>query len=61
MISPGGLLLVVSYLFSNLSSSFMGGVGKKSEELNLDVRNILAGSHTKHRWSWPKQVQCTKD
>jgi hypothetical protein len=39
----------------------MSGVGKKNEELNLDVRNILAGSHTKHRWSWPKQVQCTKD
>jgi hypothetical protein len=28
----------------------MGAVVKNSKELNLDVRNILARSHTKHWW-----------
>jgi hypothetical protein len=26
----------------------MGGVGKKKKKLNLDVRNIFAGSHIEH-------------
>jgi hypothetical protein len=28
----------------------MGGV-EKNKQLNLDVRNIFAGSHTQHRWN----------
>jgi hypothetical protein len=46
MIDPGGLVLVVCCP----TFSFMGGIEKKEKKLNLDVKNILAGSHTeKHK------------
>ncbi len=51
MISPSGLLLVVPPPVCCCPSfSFMGGIEKKRKQkkLNLDVRNILAGSHTQH-------------
>jgi len=60
MISPGGLLLVVSNNICSLGFSFMGGVAKKTEKLNLHVRNILAGSPTEHHWRcskrWPWSI-----
>jgi len=49
MSGPGGLLLVVStYVQSQFQ--FYGWGCKKVNKLNLDVRNIFAGSHTKHCW-----------
>jgi hypothetical protein len=45
MIGPGGFILVDSPI-CNPNFSFMGEVGKKrSKELNLNLRNIFAGSH----------------
>jgi hypothetical protein len=41
MIGSGGLLLLVSQPSCSLSFSFIGGVGKKSKELNLNVRTIF--------------------
>jgi len=49
MIGPGGLLLVVSHLFAVLVSVSWMGL-QKSKYGNLDVKNIFAGSRTKHRW-----------
>jgi hypothetical protein len=49
MIGPGGLLLVVSHLFAIPVVNFMARVGKKEKNLNLDVRNIFAGSPKKTR------------
>jgi hypothetical protein len=43
MIGPGGLLLVV---FAVPVSVLWVGLKKKEKKLNLDVKNILAGSHT---------------
>jgi len=45
MIRPGGLLLVVSHLFLVPVSVLWVGL-QKSTQLNLDVKNISAGSHT---------------
>jgi hypothetical protein len=48
MIGPGGLLLVVPHLF--VVPVWVLSVGlQKSTELNLDVKNIFAGSHNEHR------------
>jgi hypothetical protein len=49
MIGPGGLLLVVPHLFADPVSLLLVGL-QKSRELNWDVKNIFAGSHTDHRW-----------
>jgi hypothetical protein len=48
MIHQAGLLLVVSHLFA-VSVSVVGVGLQKSKELNLDVKNIFAVSHTEHR------------
>jgi hypothetical protein len=45
-----GLLLVVSHLFGIPVWVLSVGL-EKSRELNFDVRNIFAGSHSEHRWS----------
>jgi len=54
MIPPGGLLLVVpTYIYLKPTSfSFMGGVTKKVNNRNLDVRNIFVGwGHIiEHSW-----------
>jgi hypothetical protein len=47
MIGPGGLLLVVPHLVVSVS---WAGLQESKKELNLDVKNIFAGSHTEHRW-----------
>ncbi len=44
-IGPGGLVLVVSHLFAVPDLLWIGL--EKSNELNLDLKNILAASHTK--------------
>jgi hypothetical protein len=49
MIGPSGLLLVVPHLFA-VPISVSCGL-QNSTELNLDVKNILAGSYTEHSWS----------
>jgi hypothetical protein len=51
LIGLGGLLLVVSHLFAISVSIFKGGVGEhQKDDYVLDVKNILAGSDTKHHW-----------
>jgi len=45
MIGPGGLLLVLYYLFA-LPVSVLWAELQKSEQLHLDMKNICAGSHT---------------
>ncbi len=49
MIGPGGLLLVVTHLFAVPVSVPCVGL-QKSTWLNLDPKNIFAGSHTEPRW-----------
>ncbi len=44
MIRPGGLLLAVPQLFAVPFSVLWVGL-QKNTELNLDVKNIFAGSH----------------
>jgi hypothetical protein len=44
MIGPGGLVLVVPHLFAVPISVLWVGL-QKSKYLNLDVKNIFAGSH----------------
>jgi hypothetical protein len=51
MIGPGGLPLVVPHLLAVLVSVLRVGL-LKSTELNLDVKNIFAGSHTEHHWRY---------
>ncbi len=46
-VGPGGLPLVVSDLFAVPILVLWAGL-QKSKLLNLDVRNIFAGSHTEH-------------
>jgi hypothetical protein len=53
LIGPGGLLLVVSHLFAVPVLVLWLGL-EKSKLLNLDVRNIFAGSHTEHHWRCSK-------
>jgi hypothetical protein len=48
MIGAGGLVLVVSHLF-DVPISILLVVLQKTKQLNLDVKNIFAGSHTEHR------------
>jgi hypothetical protein len=49
MIRPGGLLLVVpTYL--QFPVQFYGWGLEKSKQLNLEVTNIFAESHTEHQW-----------
>jgi hypothetical protein len=51
MIGPCSLLLViVSHLFAVLVLVFIGGCWKKVKYLNLDMRNIFAGSHSEQHW-----------
>ncbi len=45
MIGPGGLLLVISHIFAVPVSVLWVGL-QQSSQLNLDVKNIFAGSHT---------------
>jgi hypothetical protein len=47
IIGLGGLILVVSHPFAVL---ILWMVLEKSKQLNLDVRNIFGGSHTKDCW-----------
>jgi hypothetical protein len=49
MIGPGGLLLVVPHLFA-VPVSVYGRGCKKANNLNLDVKNIIAGLHIEHCW-----------
>jgi len=32
----------------------MGGIAKNSKQLNFDMKNIFAGSHTEHHWRCSK-------
>jgi hypothetical protein len=48
MIDPGGFLLVVPNIFA-VPVSVSWVALQKSKLLNLDVKNIFAGSHTAHR------------
>jgi hypothetical protein len=53
--SPQEYMHLTNSFFCSASLSFLGEVGRKKKESslsnsNLDVRNILAGSHTKHSW-----------
>jgi len=54
MIGPGGLLLVNPHLFVVPVSVTWVGVTKEYN-LNLDVKNILAGSHAEHSWRCSKK------
>jgi hypothetical protein len=45
MIGQGGLLLVLFHLFAVSVSVFWAGL-QKCKQLNLDMKNIFAGSHT---------------
>ncbi len=48
MNGAGGLVLVVSHLF-DVPISILLVVLQKTKQLNLDAKNIFAGSHTEHR------------
>jgi hypothetical protein len=48
MIGPGALLLVVSHLFVIPILVLWVGLEKNRQLINLDVRNIIAGSHAEH-------------
>jgi hypothetical protein len=50
MIGPDGLLLVVFHLFAVPVLISWAEFGRK-KKLNLNVRNVFAGSHTEHCWS----------
>jgi hypothetical protein len=54
MIGPGGLLIRTSSQFADPFPGLWVGLQRSKElnldELNLDVRNTFAGSHTEHRW-----------
>jgi hypothetical protein len=50
MIGPGGL-----HLFAAHVSVLCVGL-QKSKELNLDVRNFFAGSHTEQLWGCSKII-----
>jgi hypothetical protein len=32
----------------------MGGIAKNNKQLNFDMKNIFAGSHTEHHWRCSK-------
>jgi hypothetical protein len=49
LLGPGGLLFVVSHPFAVPVLVLWLGL-EKSKQLNLNVRNIFAGSHTEHCW-----------
>jgi hypothetical protein len=50
MIGPSGLLLLVPSAVCSVSFSFMCvGLQKKLNNLNLDTKNVFAGSRTQHR------------
>jgi hypothetical protein len=46
MIGPGGLLLVLHYLFAVPVSVLWAGLQKSKQLLHLDMKSIFAGSHT---------------
>jgi hypothetical protein len=48
LIGPSGLLLVVPHLSAASVSVLCVGLQKKLNNLNLDVKNIFAGSPTQH-------------
>jgi hypothetical protein len=50
MIGPGSLLLVVPHVFAVHVSDYGWGCQKKTKKnINMDVKNNFAGSHTEHR------------
>jgi hypothetical protein len=59
---PEEYMHLTNSFFCSASLSFLGEVGRKKKESslsnsNLYVRNILAGSHTKHSWRCSEQQQ----
>jgi hypothetical protein len=50
MIGTGGFVVVVPHLFSVPVSVLWMGLQNYLNNYTLDVKNILAGSHTEHRW-----------
>ncbi len=50
-LGPSGMLCVV-YQLPSVPVSVLWARLEKSYNLKLDVRNILAGSHTEHLWRW---------